>query len=204
MEASYLAAYLVMRGIHDVVLKRIPEIDIDSFVELMRCVLFSDRTIWCKVATVMGQASRDELSDTQIVSRLRKCFSAGCKRIAIFLSDINSLSEKNATELLHSVRERTFTSNEMIPSSTEPNKPYATVSLPMLSRWAKEPAEISLETVESLAAGGVAAIFKRLEALAKYCLDNSKSIQIDIGGFGVHVSADWERINRDSSRSKKS
>jgi hypothetical protein len=152
MESSYLAAFLIIKGIHEFVVAKIPQMDIDSFAELMRCILFSDRTIWCEVAEVMGQASRDQIAGAQITRRLRSCFSTGCKRVALFLSDISMLSDEDGIALLSAVRDRTFASNEMVGSDVEPNGGYARMSLPMLKSWSNEPDQIPAETLADLAA----------------------------------------------------
>jgi hypothetical protein len=46
-------------------------------------------------------------------------------------------------------------------------------------------------------------VFVCLEKLAGYCVENAKSIRIDIGGFGVLVSAHSERNDHDSGDSEK-
>jgi hypothetical protein len=53
------------------------------------------------------------------------------------------------------------------------------------------------------AAGGIGAVFVSLEKLAAYCVENAKSIRIDISGFGVRVSGHWERNDQDSGGSTK-
>jgi hypothetical protein len=54
------------------------------------------------------------------------------------------------------------------------------------------------------AAGGVAAILNRLDRLVRYCIDHSKKAEIQVGGFGIHVAANWERFDPGKARTTKS
>jgi hypothetical protein len=148
MEGSYLGAYLVAKGIYEVIRHKIPAMTVDSFLELMRAIIFYDRTIWCGVAKIMGMAGRNEIDGCEITTKLHTCFTEGCRRMALFLTDINEFSADEADALLQSLRERTFMSEEIAD-----DEGYAKVSFPMLRTWSKASEQISAEAVAKLARG---------------------------------------------------
>ena len=141
VERSYLVAYLVVSGIIEHVTTKLPNITIEAAVELLRCVLFVDRSVWIKAATVVSRASQGNVVGAG--DDLKAAFEHGCAGVALFLNDIEDLSEAEAAALTDCVMNRTYA-----PNPSDADERFPTVEFPMLERWSRRSVQVLDEDID--------------------------------------------------------